>query len=969
MPLKHLMIRKTRHLTISLLCSMLLLLSAGSDVTAREYSYLHFQVRDGLPGNNIYCITQDQDGFIWIATETGLSRFDGTSFKNYTAKEGLPGNEVYALYADHKNRVWILPFKKDICYYYKGKIYNKSNSRLIRQIPVTTEAKAVVEDINGRILVTSFGCYVLIHENDSCTVYHPPVMQPGFFIPLAGTGTLWREILDPSFFRLKPAATDLVYNLKGNRHQNPYTILSKDNIAWVYTGGHNIATIPIPPDNNSGYTLYDSLYVFNTRSGCRINDVKTGLLSETLLPGIGVNATFIDRENGIWIGGTGSGLYYFPPGRNTSITRSPENTQLQIRNFYRSGSRLLVSTGDARLWETDPMTFALRHSIDSKKVPAGTLVLPEGNIYKPANDLLPEILSIPEILQLPGIIPGTGSNLVKSVALSGDSLLVATHMNLGIVSRHGGKTRLVWNTRATCAYMPGENCYVGTLDGLYTFPGKDTMIRNAGNSRLLAKGVFVSLAMSRQNGLLWAITSDNGVYCFRNHKLIRNINESNGLSGNICKCIFTDGRRVFIGTSNGLNVIDPDSNFSIRQYYTLDGLVSNDINCVYAAGSRIWAGTSEGYSVLDISPQPEQSSCNIIITDIMVSGKHFPADTTNMLLPPQASNIAFSYSGISFRSMGKMKYRYRLLGLSDSWQTTMEQALAYPSLPAGNYRFELVAVNRYGASSKTVSVPFTVKEYWWKQWWVQLTALFFLLFLTTSILLYRAKRIRVRDQEKSQLKAKIVELEQMALRAQMNPHFIFNSLNSFYQYVINRDLAGASKFMNDFSTLIRLLFEITALKEISLYKEIHFLTTYLNLEQTKLNHSFFFAFRIQEDIITEEVSIPTFILQPFIENSIRHGVANLKNKQGKIDIHITGDVAGIRVTIEDNGPGRVYTAAQKSNQASIHNSRGIALTEERIALYNETRHTNIRIETVDKYAGAIPAGTLVHIYFPTKDKP
>jgi len=201
----------------------------------------------------------------------------------------------------------------------------------------------------------------------------------------------------------------------------------------------------------------------------------------------------------------------------------------------------------------------------------------------------------------------------------------------------------------------------------------------------------------------------------------------------------------------------------------------------------------------------------------------------------------------------------------------------------------------------------------------------------------------------------------------MNPHFIFNSLNSFYQYVITKDLAGASKFMNDFSRLIRMLFETTSLTEIPLDKEIEFLSTYLSLERTKLNDSFSYSFHVQPGIRTEDIVIPSFIIQPFIENSIRHGLQNRQDNNGRVTVAVGTDSDCMIITIDDNGVGRKYTSDLKSRLIAIGNSRGIALTEERIALYNKTRHTGIRFVISDKYEHDKATGTLVTIYFPLKD--
>src|SRR5688572_21801952 len=113
---------------------------------SQEYGYTHYGNKEGLPGSTVYCMTQDKDGFLWFGTESGLSRFDGTHFKNFTKEDGLPDNEVIQLFTDSKGRVWMAPFKKAICYYYKGKIHTAADDPLLKQLRITNQIFHFAED-------------------------------------------------------------------------------------------------------------------------------------------------------------------------------------------------------------------------------------------------------------------------------------------------------------------------------------------------------------------------------------------------------------------------------------------------------------------------------------------------------------------------------------------------------------------------------------------------------------------------------------------------------------------------------------------------------------------------------------------------------------------------------------------------------------------------------------------------------
>src|SRR5258708_383760 len=137
----------------ALLSIVVLLHLSPCGLLAQEYSYAHWGIEEGLAGATVYCITQDKDGFIWTGTETGVSRFDGTHFKNFTTKDGLPDLEVLQIFGDSKGRVWMAPFRKSVCYYYQGRIHNELNDPVLRRIHLGGNIYGIAEDAGGNILL------------------------------------------------------------------------------------------------------------------------------------------------------------------------------------------------------------------------------------------------------------------------------------------------------------------------------------------------------------------------------------------------------------------------------------------------------------------------------------------------------------------------------------------------------------------------------------------------------------------------------------------------------------------------------------------------------------------------------------------------------------------------------------------------------------------------------------------------
>jgi hypothetical protein len=332
------------------------------------------------------------------------------------------------------------------------------------------------------------------------------------------------------------------------------------------------------------------------------------------------------------------------------------------------------------------------------------------------------------------------------------------------------------------------------------------------------------------------------------------------------------------------------------------------------------------------------------------------------------NNIRFEYAGISYRSGGEIFYRYRLSGLDTGWSITKENFLAYPALLPGNYRLELQAINKFGIKSEIISIPFSIERFWWEKVRVQIAAVILFLFIVGLFMNRRIRQVRLRENEKNLLREQVSTLEQMALKAQMNPHFIFNSLNSIQHYVLDKDIIGANKYIAGFSRLIRLTLDNSSKPEISIDEEIQYLSQYLELEKMRTGNKFRYSIDVPETILRNDYSISPMVLQPFVENSIRHGLRYRNDSNGHIKIEIISYEKGLKFIIEDNGVGRLVAGSFKSKNPIEYQSRGISLTEERINLMNRNRKEKIEMTIADVRDNGTITGTRVVIIYPNANK-
>jgi LytS/YehU family sensor histidine kinase len=219
--------------------------------------------------------------------------------------------------------------------------------------------------------------------------------------------------------------------------------------------------------------------------------------------------------------------------------------------------------------------------------------------------------------------------------------------------------------------------------------------------------------------------------------------------------------------------------------------------------------------------------------------------------------------------------------------------------------------------------------------------------------------------EKNSLMNRMTELEQASLRAQMNPHFIFNCLNSIQYFILKGDIRQTNRYIAQFGNLIRQTLDNSAQADISLADEIHYLTNYLELEQMRYSSNFRYEIRVDETIRRDEVYLPSMLLQPFVENAIRHGIRHKQEGIGLVQISIRKEHNNILVSIEDNGVGREAASRYKSQQHIEYQSKGITLTKKRIDILNASHVDKIKTSILDlKDENEQPAGTRILLSFP-----
>ncbi|WP_207511508.1 sensor histidine kinase [Longitalea luteola] len=922
---------------------------------AQENNFIHYDVKDGLAGSTVYDLCQDKDGFIWFATEAGISRFDGTNFKNFTTSDGLPETEILRLFADSKGRIWMAPFKNSICYYYNGRIHNQENDTVLKKIHLTSVVFAFYESADHYIgFLSDKGVTILSPAND-VKVYRNSADK---------NQTVFRPNPKGRGFQLN-VDDDCFIISDGNITKVPCTSAAKD-VVWA----PNLlkARKSLNPTSENYTAAVDNLLFTNTWSGTWMVDTTTfDHFEEHFLKGKKISHSLIDGEKNIWFATLGEGVYKLASREfKTYCFRENGNSEIfsltQIKDKLYAGAAFgRVYTKQGAVIDTLNVNAEFeRLTVNANSINRVTCLKPieNGNLLIGSDGLL--------IKKTPARnISCFRTYALKSIdALDNGLLLVGTARRTVLVDPAELQVRdTIWDQRTTSVCYHDNEYYVGTINGLYTI-SKDKQVRYLGDQFPELRQRISYFAPSA-DGRLWIATYGAGIVCMKDRRLINRITTREGLSSDICRTLFLNNHFLWAGTDKGLNKINiSQTPYPVTTYSTSDGLPTDIINAVHVDGNTIYVGSPAGLTYFDETKVANHSKCNLRLLSVTVGNKPQPLQDSYSLRYLENS-LKISYAGISFKSGGGIWYRYRLKGLTDTWDSTVQTVLEYPSIPPGNYEFELIAINKKGIISNPVNIAFVIEAPFWQTLPFQVLIIALAIFITWILVSWRFRLLHKEEQERTSLQQKLNELEQMALRAQMNPHFIFNCLNSIQNFIITNDLESSNWYLTEFAHLIRQTLDNSEKGTISLTNEIKYLKRYLELEMMRFGHSFSYTIDIDAEIEPDMAHIPTMILQPYIENSIRHGIRYKENGGGRIDIKFQKSNEGFVCIIEDNGIGRKKAHAYKSQMHVEYQSKGMSLTAERINILNRQLIEPITIEINDLTNEKDQAtGTRVTIRFP-----
>jgi len=965
---------------------------------AQEVAYRQFTVKDGLPGSIVYHCLQDRKGFIWFATNQGVSRFDGRSFHSYTKEDGLPDNDIIKLYLDRHDDIWFISFVG-----IPAVIHHDSIIRFDR----CPKVKAICEDLrtDSIILIAAdigsdrFGLYRSVNLPGRWKFtgeIHPRSAYAQYNVLRASTPDSTNFYFARS--RAGRESSVEVRNRRGKTsfsfhtheinddpaftNQSFFSLLpdSQSMVFFTYDSAYYAAGSRLTPlfsshdlGLNLGFNGYvNNLYCENdtTLWLCARNEglvclrnFRTGRRTMShYFPQSNCTSMLKDREGGYWITTFSDGVFYVPNLSFGALSEPRKLAVASVRSIHAlDGHRLVAGFDDGNIMIFDRYTHRYRlfpHWAAHNKNNRIMDILPWRHGLLVSADMGFHHLSLTD----------TDTLLVhcshKECILQPDgSVITANSLGLCLLDTNGRLAGYFGSERATCVASMGDNIYWGGHNGI---SGRlDGHITPLERSTPGLSGVINHIDIAPDTAL-WISTEDGIV--IRRPGLVRYIGKTQGLASNLCKQVSFDGTTAWVATDKGISRIDyhwqdTDLRYGISNITEDDGLRANDVNRTLIEGDIVWAATARGICFFPKAYTGQSSvQPGIVITRILAGDQ--PVNlTASPIVNYRSGKLLFEIAGISYRSGSHVSYEYRLKETDSAWNRLAGNTLEFPTLPFGRFTLELRSIDRWGGRSSPVTIPIWHPHPFYRTDAFLLSTYAVIVLLTAGgFYLYSRRRQYKRDKE-LQLRKKMHDLELSALRAQMNPHFIFNCLTSIQYHVLRADTVSANVYLHKFSNLIRATLQHSSLPAISLRDEIRMLTLYLELEKLRLGHRMNYRITPSQPSGMEDLSIPSMIIQPYVENAIQHGIAPLEDRTGEVSVEFSLSPHYLHCTIEDNGPGIRH--ARRPQPDTDHISLGTGITARRIRTINSIYKQQIKLEVLDKTtAGGSGSGTIVYLSFP-----
>lgn len=910
--------------------------------------YYNIDRTNGLPSNSVYDIFQDSKGFMWFATGKGLCRYDGSIFKTYTS-DSQTSKSGSCISEDSFGRIWYCNFD--------GYLYYVENGEL-KSLPQ--------KESRGYIKYSIIKDKLYLMQTKGVLIYDLKSLKPIYFYPIIDINIRSTFTAGSKFYLIGDYIYEIDYPKKMKKNElsedfkktlevpivqvvkDEFFIVSKYS-NYYFTIKENLLT---KKKFSSSFDFIQNLaYIDNVPWLCTPNGIikYENDKANTYFSDYNVSYIFKDRQQNYWISTINNGLLFIQDFKNNFIPLDPKPT---IFSPYQN--QLLIGTEKDLIFGLQLNDLSVKTVYkNNNNHPINQIIGNEKsqNIYFTSSKF--------KILDLNYKIRNEWSTAVKDIKKVDDTYYaVAASGVCGLFKVGNQKSKwdatfkkyynvpngfnessiLRLNGKST-AFNPFNSCiYFATNMGL-----KFVNLNSIDEIKFNNKTLFITNLQSYKNEVYALSTSEELYKIDVNNKVTKVSIFEEHLKERFTKFKIQENS-IFIFTNNGII----EYNLIKNSYRKILPLTSDlEVTDVAIIGDKIYFATSKGIIVKNKFKNKEFARPELIVNEIKVNDALLSESKLNDLEYNQ-NNITINFSVLSFNPNEKNSVLYKINDGNWNRLDIDNRNLTLSSISPGNYKLYLKIDANYNTPIQQLN--FKINKPFWQNTFFLIYLGLILLALIYTFYKYQIQKIEKKNQillEKVNLEKNLNQSKLKAIKSQMNPHFFYNALNTIQSFILSNDKKQAVSYLSKFSTLTRTILEMSEKESITLSEEIKTLGLYLDIEKARFDEDFNYEINIGYGIDIENIKIPSMLLQPYVENAVKHGLLHKKGEK-KVTIDFERIFDSLKITIDDNGIGRHKSTELNAIKNKDHLSFATEAMQNRIELLNQYKQQNISINFEDK---------------------
>ena len=897
---------------------------------------------------------------MWFATGEGLSKYDGTKFSSYTTKNqtSKSGSNIIE---DKLGRIWYINFDGYLYYVQNNQLksFKQENSIGYYEFGIIDDKLFTIQknyievfDLKNLKLIKK-----IKFDNTNFKATH--LSKKHFYV---FTNKLLK--IDSN---LKTSSINLPNELVNTKSivvesnlEDLYIVSKTDGQLYEYSNQTFKKETVLNGSIIQNLSFVDNKLWLATTSGLFEYRNKTFI---NFYKDFNISTIFKDQENKFWISTLTNGLFYIP--NFSSILWKGNHKPIALHSEQ---NKIIIG------YENDILSEFNTDNFQEKTIYKGNS---NHEIYKVYKDDSNYFVTSNNFKIINNNIKEVNIAVKDIVKVDDKYYAFAASGLCGLFSLNSQK-KSEWDNlyskyfTKTSSNLNEAKILVGVRGKSVAYNPKNKTIYFATNIGLYSQSLNTQKEIKYKNQSVFCqklYYYNNSIYLLSNEYQLLKIDENNIISKeNISKNLITDDIKNIKLINNSIYIFTANAIF---QYNLLDKkvtkiqIITPDISVTDIATqtNKTILATSNGLVIKSNSSLNDEYLPKFILNKVLINNQ--PKNTTNFNF--DENNLSFDFSVLAYLPNTKFPISYKIN--NSNWVTLEDnqRSLKLSSLAAGNYSIQFKIENLEKTDKNIIKYNFSIEKPFWESnifilFSISLLAILFYFF-------YQSKLKKI--QQKNQIELNRISLENnlnqsklTAIKSQMNPHFFYNALNTIQSYILSNDKKEAIIYLNKFSSLTRTILELTEKNHLSINEEIKTITLYLDLEKARFFNDFSYSISIDDEIDTESIKIPTMLLQPFIENAIKHGLLHLKGEK-TIKIAFKKTNHSLEISIDDNGIGRKRSEELNLNNRKDHISFATNAIEKRLEILNLNKTNKITVEYIDKYKFDEPIGTTVIINIPT----